>query len=139
MCQMHPDSDVQLWNSDSTHQKWIKFAFIVTCFIFSIILRFGQRELESDVESIHFRPKYRHTPKSLRPKLVFWFRAQMRFRFDRFVPKSLPEIKLKQKYGEIHKIIENSYILLGLILKVSLFQNVFLIFLNFPKNQRKIW
>ena len=62
----------------------------------------------------------------------------MRFRYDRFVPKSLPEIKLKQKYGEIHKIIENSYILLGLILKVSLFQNVFLIFLNFPKNQRKI-
>ena len=34
-------------------------------------------QLESDVESIHFRPKYRHTPKGLRPKLVFWFRAQM--------------------------------------------------------------
>ena len=59
----------------------------------------------------------------------------LRFRFDPVVPKSLPEIKLKQKYGEIHRIIENSYILLGLILKVSLFQNVFLIFLNFPKNQ----
>ena len=38
MCQRH--SDVQLWNyfltinSDSTHQNWIKFAFIVTCSIF---------------------------------------------------------------------------------------------------------
>ena len=37
MCQMHSNSDVQLWNlfltinSDSTHQKWMKFAFIVTC------------------------------------------------------------------------------------------------------------
>ena len=40
MCQMHPNSDVQLWNwflttnSDSTHQKWMKFAFIDTCSIF---------------------------------------------------------------------------------------------------------
>ena len=40
MCQMHPNSDIQLWNyfltinSDSTHQKWMKFAFIVTCSIF---------------------------------------------------------------------------------------------------------
>ena len=40
MCQMHPNSDVQLWNqfliinSDSTHQKWMKFAFIVTGSIF---------------------------------------------------------------------------------------------------------
>ena len=37
---MHPNSDVQLWNwfltinSDSTHQKWMKFAFIVTGSIF---------------------------------------------------------------------------------------------------------
>ena len=40
MCQMHPNSDVQLWNlfltinSDFTHQKWMKFAFIVTGSIF---------------------------------------------------------------------------------------------------------
>ena len=40
MCQMHTNSDFQLWNwfltidSDSTHQKWMKFAFIVTCSIF---------------------------------------------------------------------------------------------------------
>ena len=40
MCQMHPNSDVQLWNlfltmnSDSTHEKWIKFAFMVTGSIF---------------------------------------------------------------------------------------------------------
>ena len=39
-CQMHPNSYVQLWNqfltinSDSTHQKWMKFAFIVTGSIF---------------------------------------------------------------------------------------------------------
>ena len=39
-CQMHPNSDVQLWNwfltinSDSTHQKWMKFVFIVTGSIF---------------------------------------------------------------------------------------------------------
>ena len=39
-CQMHPNSDVQLWNwfltinSDSTHQKWMEFVFIVTCSIF---------------------------------------------------------------------------------------------------------
>ena len=38
--QMHPNSDVQLWNwfltinSDSTHQKWMKFASIVTGSIF---------------------------------------------------------------------------------------------------------
>ena len=36
MCQMYPNTDVQLWNqiliinSDSTHQKLMKFAFIVT-------------------------------------------------------------------------------------------------------------
>ena len=40
MCQMHPNTDVQLWNqfliinSDSTHQKLMKFAFIVTGSIF---------------------------------------------------------------------------------------------------------
>ena len=40
MCQMHPNSDVQLCkyfltiNSDSSHQKWMKFAFIVTGSIF---------------------------------------------------------------------------------------------------------
>ena len=40
MCQMHPNSDVQLWNqfliinSDSKHQEWMKFAFIVTGSIF---------------------------------------------------------------------------------------------------------
>ena len=39
-CQMHPNYDVQLWNwfltinSDSTHQKWMKFASIVTGSIF---------------------------------------------------------------------------------------------------------
>ena len=40
MCQMHPNTDVQLWNqfliinSDSTHQKLMRFAFIVTGSIF---------------------------------------------------------------------------------------------------------
>ena len=40
MCQMHPNSDVQLWNyffninPNSTHQKWMKFIFIVTGSIF---------------------------------------------------------------------------------------------------------
>ena len=40
MCPMHANYDVQLWNqfltinSDSTHQKWMKFAFIVTGSIF---------------------------------------------------------------------------------------------------------
>ena len=48
MCHMHPNSDDQLWNSfltinsDSTHKKWMKFAFIVLYFS-SIILSFGQR------------------------------------------------------------------------------------------------
>ena len=40
MCQMHRKSDVQLWNwfltinSDSTHQEWMNFVFIVTGSIF---------------------------------------------------------------------------------------------------------
>ena len=36
MCQMHLNSDVQLWNyfSDYTHQKWMKFAYIVTGLFF---------------------------------------------------------------------------------------------------------
>ena len=44
MCQMHPNSDIQLWNlfltinSDSTHQKGMKFAFIVTGSTFSAMI-----------------------------------------------------------------------------------------------------
>ena len=40
MCQMHPNSNVQLWNwfltinSDSTHQKWMKFASLSLALFF---------------------------------------------------------------------------------------------------------
>ena len=61
MCQMHPNSDVELWNqfliinSDSTHQKWIKFAFIVTC---SSSMIFGHCELILNIPGLNKIEQY---------------------------------------------------------------------------------